>query len=243
MYEYQEKVRYSETDSHLKVTIPAMLNYYQDCAIFESENVSLSIEALRERHMTWVLNSWQVEWIRRPKLNEDLIIGTMPYNFKGFLGYRNFYMDIVKDGVRTRIGQAASMWTLLDTEKMMPTRLTPEIMQHYPMGEKLDMNYKDRHIRTETEGTPQEMITVKKSQIDSNHHVNNAEYVNMVLDFVPKHVHIRELRVEYKKQAFLGDEIIPVIHQKEENSAIITLKNREEEIYAVVEFIWKTEDE
>ena len=45
--------------------------------------------------------------------------------------------------------------------------------------------------------------------IDTNHHVNNAQYVEIAREVLPAGLFIRELRVEYKKAAILGDQIIP----------------------------------
>ena len=53
-------------------------------------------------------------------------------------------------------------------------------------------------------------FVVQESQLDTNHHVNNGQYVRMAMNQIelPK---VSELRVEYKKQALLGDMIVPFI--------------------------------
>ena len=37
MYEFNSRVRYSEIDHHGTLTLPALINYFQDCSSFQSE--------------------------------------------------------------------------------------------------------------------------------------------------------------------------------------------------------------
>ena len=52
-------------------------------------------------------------------------------------------------------------------------------------------------------------MRVARHHIDTNHHVNNAQYVEIAREVLPERMRIRELRAEYKKAALLGDVIIP----------------------------------
>ena len=48
-------------------------------------------------------------------------------------------------------------------------------------------------------------MKVQRSWIDSNDHVNNSWYVKTAFEQLPQDLEIRQLRVEYKKQAYEGD--------------------------------------
>ena len=43
MYAFDSRIRYSETDSEGYLTLDALLNYFQDCSTFHSEDVGLGI--------------------------------------------------------------------------------------------------------------------------------------------------------------------------------------------------------
>ena len=43
MYAFGSRIRYSETDSEGRLTLNALLNYFQDCSTFHSEDVGLGI--------------------------------------------------------------------------------------------------------------------------------------------------------------------------------------------------------
>ena len=84
-----------------------------------------------------------------------------------------------------------------------------------------------------------EAIVVKKHHLDTNHHVNNGQYVNMAMDCLPEafaaNRRIRQLRAEYKMQAFLGDKLYPYIVEAEDGM-IVSLRNEEGKPYVNVEF-------
>ena len=89
MYSFESRVRYSEIDSQGKLSIHSILNYLQDCSTFQSEQLGVGIECLKENHMVWVLSFWQVDILKYPVLGEEIEIGTLPYEIKGFLYERN----------------------------------------------------------------------------------------------------------------------------------------------------------
>ena len=66
MYEFKSRVRYSEIDHRGTMTLPALINYFQDSSTFHSEAVGLGMEYLREKQKIWVLFYWQVIVERYP---------------------------------------------------------------------------------------------------------------------------------------------------------------------------------
>ena len=56
MYEFNSRVRYSEIDHHGTLTLPALINYFQDCSTFQSEDVGLGTEVLKAEKRAWILS-------------------------------------------------------------------------------------------------------------------------------------------------------------------------------------------
>lgn len=48
MYEFDSRVRYSEVDHHGTMTVPALINYFQDCSTFQSEDLGIGTTVLKE---------------------------------------------------------------------------------------------------------------------------------------------------------------------------------------------------
>ena len=221
MYEFNSRVRYSEIDHHGTLTLPALINYFQDCSTFQSEDVGLGTEVLKEEKRAWILSYWQV-----------ITIGTFPTEFKGLFGNRNFY---IKDERGNMIAKAYSVWVFLDTETGRPVRPEEKDIKPYGMGEALDMPYEGRKISLPEETEVLEAFPVRRYHIDTNEHVNNCQYVQMALEFLPADRQFRQIRVEYKKSAVLGDVIYPK-RSREEERTVIELCAENGRPYAVVEF-------
>lgn len=232
MYTFESRVRYSEADSAGKLTMAALINYFQDCSTFHSEDVGLGMEYLRERKQVWVLSSWQIVVDRYPLIGEHITIGTQPYDMKAFLGYRNFRMAD-EDG--RDVAKANSIWSLLDTETFRPCNVPEEMVRGYGIGEKLPMEYAPRKITVPQGGVTQEPIVVKKHHIDTNHHVNNQQFVDMAMDFLPEGFIVGQLRAEYKKQAFLNDVLTPYVAASGK-LVTVSLTDGDGRPYVVVEF-------
>lgn len=235
MYSYEINAGYSVMDASLRMTIPAILDCFQDAAIFEAENGNITTEYLYERNLAWLLSSWQIVIDRRPRLNERIKITTAPYDFKGFLGYRNFMLE---GAAGELIVRAASIWTLIDTQKLLPVRPSEELRSGYALREKLAMDYAPRKIAILGEGAAQEPFPIRKYQIDSNRHVNNVEYVKMAMEFAEEPDKVRELRVEYKKAAHFGDSVVPVVYECGK-TVQVQLKDIQGGSFAVVELCYQ----
>lgn len=232
MYTYEMNAGYSAMDASLHMTVPAILDCFQDAAIFEAENGRITVDYLYSRHIVWLLNSWQIVIGRRPRLNERITIATAPYDFRGFLGYRNFTLTDEKGHM---IVKAASIWTLVDTEKGCPVRPTQEMQDGYELMPKLEMEYAPRKIALLGDGEERERFKIRNYQIDSNRHMNNVEYVRLAMETLPENAVFGELRAEYRKAAVCGDEVTAVVTGAEGRHQVV-LRDTEGGIYAVVEF-------
>lgn len=233
MYTFNSRIRYSETDSDGKLTMASLVNYFQDCSTFQSEDLGVGLEYLRERHMVWVLSAWQIVVDRYPDLCEQVTIGTLPYDLRNFLGYRNFFM---KDEKGNYLAKANSLWTLLDTRTGRPAIITEEMTRKYELLPKLEMDYASRKIALPGEGERRDAIVVNRQHLDTNHHVNNQQYIDMTMSYLPEDFHIRQVRAEYRKQAFLGDVLTPVVSVEEGRTAV-SLIGEDGSLYMAAEFL------
>lgn len=234
MYTFDGRVRYSEVGEDGRMSLQSLLDYFQDCSTFHSEDIGLGMEYLKELGQVWLLSAWQICIDRYPRLSERIVIGTAPYEFRGFIGCRNFLMKTLEGEV---LAYANSIWTLLDRKTMRPAKPSQKMLDGYVVEEKYPMDYAPRKIAVPADGKALESFTVKPHHLDTNHHVNNGQYVRMAMDCIPGDFTIRQLRVEYRKQALLGDEIYPVAAVGEEGNRYTVSMNQEDGTpYSIVEF-------
>ncbi|WP_026526719.1 acyl-[acyl-carrier-protein] thioesterase [Butyrivibrio sp. VCD2006] len=229
MYKFDSRIRFSETDVEHYLTFESLIDYFQDCSTFQTQEGPATIEVTEKQGIAWVVASWQVEVKRLPKLGERIVTGTVPYELKGFFGHRNFFMD-TESGERLAV--ANSVWMLMNMEKGCPARINDDMIATYPLDERLPMEYAARKIELPKDARVFEAASKKigMHHLDSNMHVNNGQYIRIAfqafenvaekngIDDLLQLVRSREnisIRVEYKQQAHLGDEVRPTVYVKE----------------------------
>ena len=232
IYEFDSRIRYSEVNKEGELSLGGLINYFQDCSLFQSEHLGLGVAHLKEKHRAWLLSSWQVEIGKKPMFSEKVTIQTWSYGFKGFYGYRNFSMKGENGEI---LASAGTIWVYVDTESGHPFRIDEEELSGYGASEKLPMKYADRKIPFPEGAVQGEAFTVRRHQLDTNGHVNNGQYVQLAQDYLPEEFSVKRMRAEYKRQARLGDTMIPWI-SKEEDRYTIALCDEEKKPYALVVF-------
>lgn len=231
-YTFESRIRFSEVDHTKRITLPGIINYFQDCSLFQSESLGLGIDYLAEKKRAWVLSSWQVEINRYPQFDETVKVSTWATGFRGMLGNRNFCMESA-DG--EMLAYANSLWVYMDLEKGRPTRPDKAEIETYGVEPPLEMEEMSRKIELPEEAGKRDEFPVRKYHIDTNEHVNNCQYVQMAMEMLDGEQEIRQLRVEYKKSAVYKDVIVPYVIQNE-TGATAGLCDRDGQAYAVVEF-------
>lgn len=209
MYTFDSRVRYSETDESGKLGITGIMNYLQDCSTFQSEDLGLGIDYLKSRNRAWWLNAWQIEVDRYPRLGEEIVVGTWAYGFKGIYGLRDFS---ITDRSGNDLVRADSRWFFYDTKNGCPVRVTEDDIRGYcPEDRKLSMSGTTGKIKLPEYMEEKPSVRVERHHLDTNFHVNNAQYVELAREYLPENFTIRRLRAEYKKAAVLGDEMVPAV--------------------------------
>lgn len=233
MYTWDSRVRFSEIGEDKRLTLDGILNYFQDSSTFHSEDIGNGMEVVESLHRVWVLSSWQIVVNEYPKIGDRIKLGTWPYDFNRFLGGRNFIMYGADGRV---LAYANSLWTYLNSENGRPARVDDSILELYTLEPKYEMDYADRKITLPEEMTAQNAFPVEVYHLDTNHHVNNGQYVKMAGAYLPQGFEIAQMRAEYKKSALLGDMIYPKV-SVEADKVVVSLDDEAGNAFTVVEFL------
>lgn len=231
MYQFNSRVRYSETGEDGRLSLTGIINYFQDCSTFHSEDCQMGIAYLKERRRAWMLSSWRLVIRCYPKLGEEITVGTWHCGRKGIYGYRNF---ILLDHEKHPLAEADSTWFLLDLDSGRPSRVRAEDVEGYGApGEPLALGRNPGKIKLSGSGICGEKITVGPWHIDTNHHVNNAQYIAFAREAAGVCFPIAQLRADYHRAALLGDVIEPKI-ERQPKEVTVGLYNTQGEPYAAV---------
>ncbi len=230
-YSFDSRVRYSEIGEDRHLTLNGIINYFQDCSTFHSESLGVGMDFLSKKKQAWVLSAWQIVVERYPELCENIKVSTWAYDFKHFLGSRNFTME---DAEGNLLAYANTYWTLLDMESGRPVSIDERQIQAYGKEERLNMEYAPRKIKKPDTCKEYPSFTVRPHHLDTNHHVNNGQYILMAQEYLPRDFKVRQMRAEYKNQAKLGDQMIPRVHE-EQGIYTVVLDSPAGDTYAIVE--------
>ncbi len=233
MYSFDSRVRYSEVDKKKQLDLVSIINYFQDCSTFHSEDAGVGIDYLDDKKRAWLLNSWQIVVDKYPVLGDYITTATWAYDFQSMYGYRNF---VIKDSNGEICACANSIWVFMDMKQGKPIRIDPEDVAVYGEDPKLDMEYAPRKILLPKGFITKEPFPVISSNIDTNNHVNNGQYIKMAEEYLPEDFTIKQMRAEYRISAVLGDIVYPKIYI-DNNLYTIVLANSEDKPYTIVEFI------
>lgn len=237
MFSFESKVRYSELGADGTLSLEGVLNYLQDCSTFQSESLGVGLEYLKKEHRVWVVNNWQIDWKEDLYVGDEIRISTWPYEFKGFLGRRNFIIE--KEG--RRCVEADSLWSYLDTDTLRPVKAPEEVAALYGVEEALPLPPLERKIWLSTDYTEMEPFRICRYHLDTNGHVNNGKYLTMAAEYLPADFKIGQIRAGYKKSALYGEMVYPHVCMTREddtltNKVLVDLCDAQGKSYATLEF-------
>ena len=233
MYSFDGRVRYSECDEDGRLSLVSMMNYLQDCSTFHSEATGVGLGWLGEQGLGWILGSWLIEIDELPRFAEKIRTSTWCYSLKGLHAQRCFSFE---DSTGRPVVRADSQWFLFDRNAGKVCRI-PDSQRVYLSDEpRADLPAMERKIKVEGEGRQASPIQVSEQHLDTNRHVNNAQYVMFALDALAELGHaldVHRIAVQYRTMAWLGDEVHPSVHPCEGGFAV-ELTDGADVTYAVV---------
>lgn len=207
-YERDYFVHYYDSDPRRKATIESIMRYFEDIAILHSEHVDLGIDYYLKNNVVWMLYKWDIRIKRLPLFKEKIRVRTIATYLKSFHAYR--YFDIL-DEEDQQIITANTMWLFINTETKKPIKITSDMFEGFDVDPEKMAVLEIREIETfETADTSKE-FNVRRSDIDTNKHVNNIKYVEWALEVVPEDLLsnycITRVIVNYKKEIGYGARI------------------------------------
>lgn len=233
MFTVKRTIRYSECGRDGRLTIPAIVNHFQDTSTEHSESLGVGVDFMKSINRAWILASWQICICRRPEICEQVEIQTWPTGFKGIYGDRNYVMRDARGEV---LAYANSIWIYLNTESGRPDRVNPEVAARYENELPYEMEYAPRKIVVSEMESAKDSFPIRRCHLDTNNHVNNGRYIEMAMEYLGEDFTVSQLRVEYKKAALFGDVVFPKVFE-EENRILVELCDEAGQIYATTEWI------
>ena len=210
MYTLNYKVTTSCCDSEGKLKLYSALQMMQDCSEMWIDSEPTARKFFSVNNMTQLLATRQVEVLRVPRYKEDLTVTTSIYEVMPMYGFRNTF---IRDAQGEPCYRTWSMGAFVDLGTGKLARIADDAIASLTLEPKLEMNYRGRRIiLPKQDGTVMEPVSVMRADIDYNRHMNNANYVRIAMELLPEGFEVRDMRVEYRIAAKLGDLLSPTLY-------------------------------
>ena len=233
MYTLNYKVTTSCCDSEGKLKLFSALQMMQDCSEMWIDSEPTVRKFFTDNNMTQLLATRQVEVMRVPRFKEDLTVTTSIYEVMPMYGFRNTF---IRDAQGQPCYRTWSMGAFVDLGTGKLARIADDAIASLTLEPKLEMNYRGRRIILPTQdGTVMEPVKVIRADIDYNRHMNNANYVRIAMELLPEGFEVRDMRVEYRIAAKLGDMLTPTLYPID--SGYIVALDIDGQPSAIIEFL------
>lgn len=232
MYTLKTTVSYSRLDRKGKVPYYEILNYLQDCSTFHSEGLGVGVDYLKSQNRAWVLLAYKIQIFKELQLGDRIEVGTCPTEFKKVFATRQFF---IKDENGDFVVKAESIWSMLDIEERIPVRISEEYVKAYQTEQAFDSIGVSRKIKFAGEKKIVGKLHVPKTYIDTNGHVNNADYLRAAEEFLPEIFDFNQIEIVYNKEALEGESILAAIYNEEKEMGL-TFENEKGELHAQIRF-------
>ena len=234
------EIKYSDKDQNLALKPFALLNYLQDIAVNNAEDMGFGYSYMTPRHLGWYLIKYRMEFIKYPVNLEKIKVRTKSRGYNKLFAYRDFEL-YVEDELIARI---ASLWAIVnfDTKSMLPIVSVFEGFDNLGPYEKEDDDLIFSKLKASDAPQNTKEFEVRYDDIDTNGHANNGHYIVWALetldfDFRSKHT-IKTIDMYFKKEACYGEKILSELTFKDNLNTLHVLKNENNEELLLLECTW-----
>ena len=185
---------------------------------------------LAAHRFAWLIAAWQIKIVRRPRFLEHVNVSTWCYDMSRTLAQRCFS---IVDGQGEPCVLADSIWFTYDTAAGRPCRIPDSEFAYLTDEPRLDLPKTERKLKVTGDYVEATPIVIGPQHLDTNKHVNNAQYVLMALSVLPEGFEPSRICVQYKLQTMEGETLVPRLYE-EARGTVVELVDLEGETRAVV---------
>jgi acyl-ACP thioesterase len=231
----------AQTDRFGRISIPAIAGILEDLAWRDANRLSFGYDELKERNLLWVLSRMKVKIYKRPNWREEIVGKTWACGVDGPFARREFRIEN-KDG--ELMIEAVSHWLVVDASTHRMVRIN-SILDLFKADPKSVIEWSTSKLGDVKADFQSDFRDVLYSDIDLNQHVNNARYLQRIIDSMSDEViektEITGYEINFLNEAVLGDKLAVVRNEVAEGedqlAAIIRESDGKETVRVKLE--WK----
>lgn len=236
------KIKYSEMDYKLGLKPSALLNFLQDLASENAEQLGFGYSYISKNNLAWFLLKYRIEFNDYPSSVYNMTIKTEPRGYNKLFAYRDFELYAEEK----LLGRAASVWSLVDvnSKSLAPMAKVFENNEYMTPHQKREDDLIFEKIKPVEKADISKTYEIRYDDIDVNKHANNGNYIiwafeSLSFDFKSNHK-LKTLDIQFKKEVKYGNKILSEIEFRNDNTTIHTIKNADtNEDLCYIQVVWK----
>lgn len=225
-------VRASEVGAGGQITLPSICGLFQEVAGNHALKLNFDISQLQEKDLTWVLHRMDIKMKRYPNWREKITIETWPAAGDALRAYRNYRILDEEDEL---IGCCLSYWMMINMKTRRPTRMPQDVLDLRLSDLEHVMPVKSEQMEPFEGSDVEKKFVVRKSDLDMNEHVNNARYVDWLMETYDedKAYLIKNMDIIFTQECHSGDIITSQRKEDEPRTFKHQLKNQDGDTLAL----------
>ncbi len=241
MFEERIQVKYSEMDYKQAVKPSAILNFFQDMASKNAENLGFGYSFITKKNLAWFLLKYRIEFVKYPAEVCKLTLKTQPRGYNKIFAFRNFEICNGQE----LLARVSSCWALVNTAtgKMANIGEALEFNPGMPPYQKQNEDLDFEKISIPQKIDVESVFEIRYDDIDVNCHANNCNYIIWALeplgfDFRSSHC-IKTMDIIFKKEIKYGSKVLSQVEIINETNTLHILKNADTgEELCLINIIW-----
>ena len=208
-WEDEYSIAFAEVDTKNEVFLPHLWNLMQETAWHHADHLKVGYSDLAEQRYFWVLSRLSIQMEEYPRWEDQIKIKTWLTGMGRLFALRNFSIANSKGDT---LGTARSAWLVLDLKSRKPQRIEPVFKHLLHLFDDLPSTEEPEKLPPPVQSKIEKSFTVRYSDIDMHHHVNNTKYIEWILDSYPFKMnqthHICNLEINFLVESSFGHEIL-----------------------------------
>lgn len=202
IYEQLFNIDYSDLDGSGKFSTLAFLKFFEQVATMHAEVLGCGLKDLLKINTGWVILNWKVKIYRRPLYGEKITVKSWVRKMDKIYSYRDFE---VYDENKEIIAIATSNWIWRNFLEKTIQPISKEIRDNHEFYDRSVFEQTRFKKMQEPENyTHSFEYKILRRDIDTNHHVNNLNYLIFANEVLPEEVYrnadFKEVEIQYKKE-------------------------------------------
>lgn len=182
VFSEKHRVTYYEADFTRRMTIAMMLDVIILASEDHSDELGVGAEFVRQFGVTWVVIQYDVHINRMPTVDEVITINTKSKSYNKYFAYREF---TITDEQGNELMNMTGLWAAMNYKERKIASIPKETVEPFGAEKVNQVPKMPKPKKIDVDSADKQTFTVRYTDIDSNQHVNNAHYMDWMVNVLP----------------------------------------------------------